>query len=66
VIRRLLPEGTKLCDAPPDWRGLTWREYEYLMSTIRTPARVESPEPEISRKPVSTQLDLPDKWSLLG
>jgi hypothetical protein len=65
VIRRLLPDGTKLCDAPLDWRGLTWREY--VMSTIRTAPASRAVEPEISRKPISTPRDLPDdKWSLLG
>jgi hypothetical protein len=28
--RRLLPPGTRLKDAPPDWRGLSWQEWEEL------------------------------------
>jgi hypothetical protein len=25
---RLLPHGTELKNVPPDWRGLTWKQYQ--------------------------------------
>jgi len=28
---RLLPRDTRLQDVPPDWRGLSWKEYEEVM-----------------------------------
>jgi hypothetical protein len=30
---RLLPAGTTLKDAPPEYRGLSWEEYEDVMLT---------------------------------
>ncbi len=58
---KLAPEGTRLCDLPPNWRGISWEEYKQncmrLILTAPAPEEEDKPEPEINRKPISTQLD---------
>ena len=50
---RLLPRGTQLKDADPDWRGLSWREYLELCileSRIAKPKEPEKKPAEAEKK----------------
>ena len=73
MIGALAPRGTRLCDLPADFRGLSWREFEESVWADRRAERIAAAElAPAQTRPIATARDrygwrsLPSGSSYIG